>query len=399
MSLLSNVLESFGGGAESYGSYSGPALDPAVTNGALLETMNTIIEVERVSNSADVVGAMKVVIEGTDVTDVMEGFFKDAFNRLVGAFVKLKNTIKKWFDDAVKFFMSMFKNGNDFVKSYGDELRSKETTGFEYLGYEWDEKKGNALVDKIYRKVDALIDEAIGDLSKAAEMTADELSDRVTKNGESKDVDDIVISCGIGANNVSQMKDEIKKAYRSGMEDPASDASITSSQVSNYLTFIGTGKDTISTVKKDQAAFESRLNRVINTLNGIAKNKDDGGDKAKNATACSKLLTTIFSVKKSAADAKVDNLRTMLKSETSVLRKFLHWRGDKAVQNSVDYDLAEMELLEATYPEFMSDDIMEEGFDMDYMDDGYDYTAESYYDDNTSDDGSLYSQIANMIGI
>ena len=399
MSLLSNVLESFGGTGY-YGSHGGPALDTAVTNGALLETMNTIINVERVSNSADVVGAMKVVVEGTDVTDVMEGFFKDAIDKLVGAFTKLKNTIKKWFDDAVKFFMSMFKNGKDFVKSYGDELKSKDTTGFEYLGYEWDEKKGNDLVDKIYGKIDVLINGAIGDLAKAAEMTAEELSGRVTtKDGESKDADDIVISCGIGANNISQMKDEIKKAYRSGMNDPASDASLTSSQVSNYLSFIETGKDTISTVKKDQAAFESRLNQVINTLNGIAKNEDKGGDKAKNATACSKLLTTIFSVKKSAADAKVDNLRTMLKSETSILRKFLHWRGDTAVQNSLDYDLAEMELLEATYPELMPDNIMEEGFELDYMDDGYDYTAESYYDDNTSNDGSLFSQIANMIGI
>lgn len=402
MSLLRNVLEGFDGGT-TFGQYTGisngPAMDFSITNAALLETMSTIIDTERVSNSADIMAAMKVVIEGADVSATMEGFFSDVISKLKGAFEKLKKTIKKWFDEAVKFFQSMFKSGKDFVDSYGDELRAKSTAGFEYIGYEWNEKKGTALVEKIYGVIDNEINGMIGDLAKAAEMTSDELSGKMkkTNDGDSGYADDIVIKCGVGANNVTQMKDEIKKAYHNGMDDPASDATLSSGQVSEYLSWVGTGKDIIAKVKKDQTAFESRLNSIISTLDGIAKKEDKEGDKSKNATACSKCLTTLLSVKKSAADTKVECLRNMLRAETAILKKFLHWGGKKeAVQNSVEHDLAEMEMLEALYPELLPDTIMEEGLEVVQVDD---YSSmESSFDNNNSGN-SLFDQVSAMLGI
>lgn len=393
MSLISKVLEGFDTGFGS-GSYDSFALGTAATDTALLEAMNTSITVERAANSVDVVGAMKVVIEGTDVSPAMEGFFRSAIEKLVGAFETLKNVIVKWFNDAIKFFESMFIEGQKFADKFGKELRGKDTTGFEYLGYEWDEKKGNDLVKKIYGKIDDLINKAIGDLSKAAEMNSDQLSEVVkTKDGQTMDADDVVISCGIGVNNISQMKESINNAYHGGMTAPASDATITSAQVGEYLSYIAVGKKVTETVKNDQSAFESRLNQVINTLNSISNKDDKSGDKAKNAAACSKVLTVVFSVRKSAAESKVACLKSMLKAETSILRSFLNWRGRKPVQNSVDYDLAEMELLEATYPDLMPDFAVEENFGYDDYDDSY---MESSYNDNS---GDLFDQIANMIGI
>ncbi|MCM1218703.1 MAG: hypothetical protein NC548_29800 [Lachnospiraceae bacterium] len=397
MSLVSSILESFDTNS-SFGGYNivsegGAAMDFSVTDGAVMEMMRTISAADRVVQSADVMASMKYILEGTDVTVVMENVVSDAITKIKNGFIKLKNTIVAWFNKAVKFFQSLFKSGKEFVTAYGGELKKKSTSGFKYYGYEWNKGKGDSVVDKIFSATDREINSMISDLGKAADSNADNLQYSKTNDGESDYGDTVIGGMSIGASNISEMKEEIVKAYRGGTTDKTTEAELTSSKVSDYLSYIETGKDVISKIKKTESDFEKRLSSIISTLDKIAGKEDSSGDKQKNASAVSRCLTTLLTIKKSASESQVASYRDMLKAETAILKKFLHWGGKKDTTEATLYDMEDMEMLEATYPVLESDDIMEYNLECNSNDDD-DMTLEE-----STDSSSLFNQISAMLGV
>lgn len=402
MSLVNTILENYNNyGGGSVGSVNRKAYANATVEGyecdyAMLECLTEIVNADRIVASADVMGSMTMLLEGTDVSVAMEGVIANACERIKNAFLKLKDTIVAWFKKAIDWIVSFTKNGKAFVEKYGDIIKKKDLKGFKYSGYVWTKAAGDAVVDTAVKSMVGSINGMINDLGNAADASADSLNYTKVVDHNKDYKETVIKGLGIGATTMGEINKEVSKAYRNGKDSHDSDMTLNSGQVTEYLGYIADGKDLIKKLKEDQSKFEKELNAVIKTLNTIARKEDKSGDKSKNASAVSKCLNDIFVVKRRVHDAQVANYRTMLKSETSIMRQLLHYnpKDDKKtpVQNGFfDPDLYEMF---AADPMLESDDIASD--ETDFIEECDDFTEEST---NLSEGAELYSKIAEMLGI
>lgn len=398
MSLVQTIMESYrdygnGGLSSSVNAeaYRNATLEGLECDYALLECLTDIVNAQRVVDSADIMGSMTMLLEGTDVSATMEGVIANAFEKIKHTFLKVKDVVVAWFKKVIDKIISFTKNGKEFVSKYGDVLKKKDTKGFEFTGYVWTQKAGDGVVEKACSSIGNKINSLVGDLAAAADMDFDAMKSKIEGKGVKPGNDykeTIIKDMGIsGADSVSSMKSAITKAYRDGKDSSSSNLTLTSAQISEYLDYISSAKDAIKKLKENQSTFEKQLNSVIKTIDTISRKEDRGGDKAKNASNVSSALNTLFAVKRQVHDAQVYGYRSMLKGETGILRRFLNWSPKKeAVQNSYYDALADDPMLE-------SDDIIEDEVEECDIDD---YAEEST---NLSEGAELYNKIAEMLGI
>lgn len=396
MSLVKTILEAYqdDGGMNSDVSleaYRNATVEGLECDYALLECLTDIVNTQRVVNSADIMGSMTMLLEGTDVSAMMEGVIANAFEKMRHGFLKVKDIVVAWFKKVIDKIISFTKSGKEFVSKYGDILKKKDTKGFEFSGYKWTQKEGDAIVEKACSSIGNKVNGLVGDLAAAADMNYDSMKSKIEGKGVKSDKDykeTVIKDMGIsGADSVGTMKSAISKAYRDG-KDSSSNLSLTSSQVSEYLDYISSAKDAIKKLKENQSTFEKQLNSVIKTIDTISRKEDRGGDKAKNASNVSTALNTLFTVKRQVHDAQVYGYRSMLKGETGILRRFLNWSPEKKpVQNSYYNDMF------ADDPMLESDDVIEDEIEECSIGD---YAEESA---SLTEGVDLYSKIEEMLGI
>ena len=356
--LLNGVSESiditgFECGEVSIESYTLDAACEALVSG--------IYDIDKAYHIADIIGEVKVIKEGADPEALLEGMISSGIEKLKEMFKKFWAKIKSWFAAVRKYVKSFTLDCKNFVKEFRKELEQKKVTGFKYTAYKYTFNVDND-VNSIFANIQ-------GRLTKCAEgiqtdsdrkRNLSDLQDRLatkqstydSQNTKSKKnlmkqqedlktgseyEEDIIKKMNYkGATTVSELNDELTKAYRDGEEQEQEFSEFESCSVSDMLNFIESFEKEISDYEKKERVFESETNKLIKALDSVKKLDDGSNEYAytiahKHSLQASKLLT----IGKTVCDVQISAYREAGKKYRSILGSFLRF---KEAKESVSYN-------------------------------------------------------------
>lgn len=384
MSLVRNLMQSSAQGMidtsdieSSFGEIHEGFLDDAC-----VELMSGILTVNEAYYTADVIGSCRVVTEGADATVVMENIIKSGIAKLVDLWRRFLAKVRAFFAKAIQLVKSMMLTGKKFVDEFGAKIkaRAKSTNNFamKYNGYAYDVAEGMkvAMAYNIIFAKDC--EEITGGFDYAATHSTEEIMKRIgVKSTEervsaSDHLNEVIRKCDGQASSISDLTDNIKKAFRGGDDEPGEHV-LKVSEIDVMLDTVANAKKFSEMMNRSKKSMEDNCNNVIRKLQSLQKDsKSDVDDKYETASTISSWLSSLLTALKSICSTSVSMFKETAAGYTRVLRKVLNASDKKLVgegfyafegEDALDVELDDMDDVDeaaiagADDPEGDTDDI------------------------------------------
>lgn len=314
---------------------------------AVVEFTESICECDKQFMVADVIGSVKVLTEGADVTAVTEGIVSSGIEKIKKAWKKLLAKIKEYYRKVVDFFKALLLTGKDFVDRFGKMLQDKaKNAGFTYTGYDYQIGKGDAKVGAIIDAGKSEIAQLVGDsngFDSAVGLDKTALGKKVGTTAEDKlklssdEYEDDFCSRVAKRANLEEVVKEIEELYRDG-SSKADGLEMSSAKAKDMCDFISGSKKQISKIESDRDTLTRTINNVIKKLDAIKS--DEEGYKA--ASTVSKYMSKISNVMEKVASVRVALYREITKNFTAVLKALYRFKPTKEeFDPSIDVEMEE----------------------------------------------------------
>lgn len=344
------------------------ALETTWVDTACESLFTDIYNVDKAFAVADVIGEVKVLTEGADPEVILESIVKDGVEKLKDAFKKFWAKLKAWFQKVKDFFKKLFLSGKKFITEFEKQIKQKASAangikGFKYRAFKYDFGKGDSAADKLFKDVEVDINYLLGMVKINEETGArntnanyrnftDELIvDALKRQG--KDVkdgdkpmsasdyqDDFCKKCDLKGSDVSEITDSLAEIYRSGETEMEEFEEFETASVDDMIEFIKTFDKKVSSIEKDERAFEKTINAIIKTLDGVKKDDEKSGGEAgyKVAQKLSGYMSAMLTVGKVPSTVKAAAYKEAAGVYERVLKSFLSFRPAKEGYEEDDDD-------------------------------------------------------------
>lgn len=223
---------------------------------------------------ADAMMESAILFEGASAEVLVEGVMKDFFDKIIETFKKLWAKIKAWFQKAFKAIEVFFLPGAKFVEKYGKELEGKEIKGYTYKGYRWNKTEAKQLIEEgmdfeteeipVFSGIKGLLATVNEDLK--SNLTEASKSEDFTKAKE-----DYIKKLSNGkANNISELKSEIKESVFGGTEKETIDEFEVYS-VADMIAHVKDYKKIITRLKRTETRTNRSLSNIIKGVENLRK--------------------------------------------------------------------------------------------------------------------------------
>lgn len=287
----------------------------------------------------------EAVIEGAAEPEVLlEGVVKDSLTKLKEMFQRFWAKVRAWFEKAKKALQMIFSSGEAFIKKFEEDLNMKNVKGFTYEGFKYTLEAGSKTVQSKVETVEKFLDETVG-------FKIDEA--QTTMHGQKSSIEDTEHSGEyntteekeklvkqLGAEELSEVLDEVKKAFRNGKEEKEEFEDFSGNSKQALIAIVKNMKKHISEVEKQQRQtdndFKKVLNAIQNAQSAINRQKAEGEDvaqkKAKMLTFANhkfQLAHYALTIINSLYGVEVDAYKEAAREAESVLKAYLRFKPAK----------------------------------------------------------------------
>lgn len=367
MSLLRAVREGYNSGVITRPEVDEVILKSAVaestyTDAAMVELVQSVYKVQEAFDVADVMGEY-AVIEGTmDAEAVLEGMVTSSLEKIKQAFQTFWKKITAFFAEVKKAIKAFFSRGEKFVKEYETELKKKDTKEFKFMGFPYDVDGGDSKIEAVsdacgkeVNRVLSASDKTVAELKDAFSSTTGDdartVDNSVTihekiaggKLDDSSEYIEKVIKgiTGLGAADISEMKEKITEAYRGGEEAAIEIQNFDKGKnVGGMCDYVKSNAKTISAIEKEQKKFDADLNAIIKMVDSFANKKETQGETYKVASTMSGMLTKVLNLRKSAVDIQIAMHKEVAGAYDNYLHKLLGYKKKEGVGESFNEPVA-----------------------------------------------------------
>lgn len=328
---------------------------------AVVEFTESICEYDKQFMVADVIGSVKVLTEGANVTAVTEGIVSSGIEKIKKAWKKLLEKIKEYYRKVVDFFKALLLTGKDFVDKFGKDLQDKaKNAGFTYTGYDYKITTGDNKVKAIIDAGKADIAKLVGDnnnFDNAVGFDKTTLGKRVGTTSDDKlkmssdEYQDDFCSRVAKSSNLEELVTDLEYLYRDG-DSKVESMDMNTAKAKEMCEFISGSNKQISTIERDRDTLTRTINGVIRKLDSIKS--DEEGYNA--ASTVSKYMGKVSNVMEKVATVRVAMYREITKNYTAVLKALYRFKPAKeefdpsinvemeeGCNQSADEDLKDME--------------------------------------------------------
>lgn len=346
MSLVRNLMQSSTQGMidtsdieNSFGEIHEGFLDDAC-----VELTAGILAVNEAYYTADIIGSCRVVTEGVDASVVMENIIQSGIAKLVDLWRRFLAKVRAFFDKAIQFAKSMVLTGKKFVDTFGPKIKSRANSvsnfAMKYNGYAYNMDAGDNLVETYLKTIKEDMDTSVKGLDAAGRDTTENIMARIGVKGSDERVsasdhlDTVIRRCDSQAATISDLKDNVKSAYRGGDTDPG-EHTLKAAEIGSMLDYIAKAKSTVERLNRQKKSMEGLCSNVISKLANLQKDtKKDTDDKYETASTISGWLSGLLTAYRTIVSTQITMTKEAAAGYTRVMRKVLNASDKKLVGES-----------------------------------------------------------------
>lgn len=402
MSLARNLMSSVSESVDVSGyDYSGCAIAESTWVDSACESLiSDIYKVDKAYHTADIIGQVQVMQEGTNPEVLLEGIVKSGIEKIKEAFRKFWAKLKEWFKKVKDHFKAMFLTGSKFVKEFKKAIQDKKADGFKYTAFKYtlDSGEGDTIFDEVKDKISDLtstLEKVVTIRKEVDPKTVNPPTQTFRQNEDGKDAspgkvwvntnttktvkgsyddfndaalakslgnknlgelsatefqDDFIKKLGKKSDDITELTDYLKATFRDGDDEESEWEDFESNSKEDMMSLIENGGKAISDIERAEKKFENAINSIIKAYDKVKSTDKSGEAGYKAAQKISGYLSALLAVGKVPSTTKVDAYKEAMASYERILKSFLRWKPVKeGYEGYGSMEPATESLLDAAY--------------------------------------------------